>query len=169
MEDTPEKYQKPRKRFHRSDALVYCFNEVELPFLKEGPDNYNTFFRQTRLVYASKDVTWQDVAAEVLHKMNIINDARYTRIQSIETENQLLLTCAVEYDEFIVALTLGGFKKVLEGLPSFGPYSYKEQVEDLAMELVAQRDYELYRWLTPHDQQTKSFGDFWPSKGKEKT
>lgn len=167
MEDIGQPYVPPRKRFHKSDALLYCFTEVQVPFLKEGPDEYNTFTRNTRLVYASKDATWQDIASEVLHKMNIIRDEKLPPIQSIAQESMFLMTCAVEYPEFIVALTLKGFKKIMEGLPSFGRYSYKEQVEDLAMELVAQRDYDLYRQSTPYDQQTKSFGDFWPWKVKE--
>jgi len=150
-----------RKRFHKSDALVYTYNTVELPLNKNI-----SLSLEFCLVHAAKDVKWKDITKE-------IHGLRETSQSPIlGNSSPVLQTVMVDYPDFVVALTLDGAVKIIENqiearrtpwIPH--PYKYFSQVDDFAKEMVAQRD--RYEWeqsilkngikSTP-----KVLSDFWP-------
>lgn len=120
------------KRFHKSDTLIYEYSEVyiPLPHYSEGW----TIKRSLKHVHASPQVTWAEIAAEARSYL--------TTSLGKSPNNPVLLTCVVDYPEFIVGLTCQGFHRLIG--PFSGLYSdvddYNERIEQLSKLLVANRD-----------------------------
>jgi hypothetical protein len=134
------------KRFHKSNTLVYIYNTIDFTPLT---GNKPIVYRESKSVYATAGVTWQDIAKEFLSATN-----------SPGSENLPMMTVMVNYPEFAVALTRLGFSKQLEKSSRYTRDPYEDLVEHLAKEMVATRDYE--KWHKVNEGQFRKFMEFWP-------
>ena len=158
-----EKEVEPRKRFHRTDTLVYEYVMISMtdPNVKQESPNIGCLSRVSKRVYASPGASWGQIFREV-------NQLIHTK-PTAGADNPVVTTCMVDHEEFVLGLTLRGFMKVCESLPSYGTCHYDELIERVAKELVAQRDYAAYKKKfdsTPTSERfmpERKMSDFWPS------
>ncbi len=150
----------PTKRFHRSDSLTYEYNTIALTQrLSEGyteglhPDPQHIDRRSVN-IHAAAHVSWQGIVLE----WEYISQ----RKDHPQGDNPIMESVLLDTPDFAVALTLRGFTKLVETMPSYGRSDYEYNVELVAKELIAQRDYTEYCKRTPYNQQTKKFRDFMP-------
>lgn len=140
------------KRFHKSDSVLYQYSIIKYPLEKPHP----TFLRQIVMVHATDGVKWQEIATEI-HDL---------RKRSPVSGSPILMTMMVDYPEFVVALTLEGAVKIIKQLCEKNPlpseYSWFEQVDTFAKEMVASRDHRTYVKSLNGSKEEKTVRDFWP-------
>lgn len=158
---TPQKEVPVTKRFHRSDTLVYEYSVIDMHDLRESArSNYSNVSRHCVKLQAAPGVTWQEIA-------EMVNELNRKVFDHTEDRNPPLMCCRTETVDFIVALTLKGYLKVCENMPSYGRIPYEELVENLAKEMVAIRDFEEWHnrenWKQGDtNYRPRKFSEFWP-------
>lgn len=139
------------KRFHISDTLTYEYKVVQLPLSENSEYKLH---QEIEYLYASPSVTWKDIFDEYKAKTECV----WTE----PVQKPFLSHCTVTNEQFVIALSVSGFSKVVQSMPMYGHCTYDELVEDLAKQLITHRDYEGYRRITPFEERTLKFKDFWP-------
>jgi hypothetical protein len=123
------------KRFHKSHALVFQFNQIETETLKQ---NFPYLHRDLVLVGAAPGVTAEDIVAEVVRIEEDLERGGYLRpLDAIENP---LFTTATETDEFIVVLIYKAFVKVATSPDIWKGKTRRERYLALAGDLIRTRD-----------------------------
>lgn len=149
------------KRFHKSDSIVFQYTVIQCPLDTPESIKNPTFIRKIVHIFASKNVTWNQISKEI-HTLGA---------DSINRPYAILSTCMVEYPDFVVALGVSGAIKIISSISKKyheklrpKPYAYLLATDNFAKEMVAWRDFYEYENACNLEGVSviKKMIDFWP-------
>lgn len=134
------------KRFHRSNGLLYQYNiiykDTALDFSQDA-----TFLRRVVVLHASIAVSPEDIIKEFQDIEDKIERSVSLGI-SLSYFDPIMRTIMVEHEDFFVALTYSGFKRMALDVNKNLFLLKREKIERFAKEMCDARDQESNNGLT---------------------